>query len=383
MSEASRAERAKVASRWAAVGLGLVMAWTAGCGPGGGGPPPEPVIDVAVASPAVMTVEDIVPAVGNIEPDERVVLQPEVPGLIESIHFEEGQRVRKGDVLFRMRSRKEEAQLAQARADQGLAQANLERARTLAGSKAISQQELDLMESTLAARAATLELETRRLEERVVMAPFDGVVGRREVSVGQYVNAGMPLVVLVEDARVKVEFRLPERLLASVKTGLPGRIGVAAYPGRTFAGQVDLVDPEVEPASRTIAARLRVPNPEGLLRPGMFARVELVTGTRAGALVVPESALVPSLDDFAVYVMDAERAKYRPVKIGVRLPGRVELKEGVAREAVVIVSGTQKIVDGTRVKAQADPSLAAAGTNAVAKGEGAGPGARTAEDAKP
>lgn len=349
-----------------------------------------------MASPEVTTVEDVVPAVGNIEPDERVVLQPEVPGLIESIHFEEGQRVKRGEVLFRMRSRKEEAQLAQARADQGLAKANLERARTLAGSKAISQQELDLMESTLAARAATLELEVRRLEERVVVAPFDGVLGRREVSVGQYVNAGMPLAVLVADTRMKVEFRLPERLLGSLKSGLPGRISVAAYPGRTFSGEIDLVHPEVDLASRTIAARLRVPNPDGLLRPGMFARVELVTGSRAGALVVPESALVPSLSDFAVYVMEGERAKYRPVQIGVRLPGRVEMKEGLAKGAMVIVSGTQKIVDGTRVKAQADPSVAVAAAAAAASsgkggtppagaavGEGAGPGSRQGEASKP
>ena len=336
------------------MGMALGLSWLAtGCGPGGG-PPAEPVIEVAVARPEVMSVDVTLPAVGTVEADERVVLQPEVPGLIESLHFVEGQRVKKGDVLFRMRSTKEEAQVAQARADRDLARSNLERARTLAGSKAISQQELDLMESTLAARAATYELENRRMEERLILAPFDGVLGPREVSPGQYVNAGVPLVTLVEDARVKVRFRLPERQMAMVRTGQTARIRVNAHRDRLFEGAVDLVNPEVDPSTRTLEARVRVDNPDGALRPGMFGRVELVVGTRANALVVPESALIPALDDFAVYVVVGERAKLVPVKLGVRLPGKVELESGLKPEDEVIVAGTQKVGDGTKVKPGTD-----------------------------
>jgi membrane fusion protein (multidrug efflux system) len=347
------------ARRWfalatASVGI-AVLGLTAGCGKSGG-PPPEFSVEVAVTKPEVTTVEDTLPAVGTIEADERVVLQPEVAGLVESIHFTEGQRVKKGDVLFRLRSRKEEAQLAQARADKSLAKANLERAQTLAGTKAISQQELDQMASTLEARSATYELENRRLEERVILAPFDGVLGPREVSVGQYVNAGTPLVTLVEDARVKVQFQIPERQLAQLKIGQSGRVQVSAYGDRGFDGQVDMVNPEVDAITRTVPARLIVPNPEGLLRPGMFARVELVVGRRADALVVPESALIPSLDEFGVFAVEDDRARLRPVKLGVRLPGKVELRAGLTRESVVVISGTQKLVDGTKVKAAPDKS---------------------------
>lgn len=353
--------------------LSLWILLVSGCGRGaggGGGGRPEPVIEVSVSQPQVTLVEDLVPAVGSIEPEERVVLQPEVPGLIESIHFEEGQRVRKGEVLFRLRARKEEAQLAQARAEKSLAQANLDRARTLAGTKAISQQELDLMESTLAAREATLDLESRRLEDTVVSAPFDGVLGQRQVSVGQHVQAGTPLATLVEDARVKVLFRLPERLLSSLKVGQTGRISVSSFPGRTFDGILDLIDPEVEPTGRTIQARLRLPNPEGLLRPGMFARVELVTGQRPQALVVPESAIVPSLDAFAVFVVEAEHARICPVRLGARLPGRVEILEGVSASTEVILSGTQKLVDGIRIKPVSDAALAARKPVPAAGGSG-------------
>ncbi len=344
--------------------LAVMLVVAGGCGGEGGGPP-EQVVDVAAARPVRSEVEILIPAVGTVEADERVVLQPESAGLIESLHFVEGQRVSKGDILFRMRSHKEQAQVAQARADRDLARSNLERAQTLAGTKAISQQELDLMESTLAARAATFELENRRLEERVIEAPFAGVVGPREVSIGQYVNAGEPLVTLVEDAQVKVRFRLPERRLAVVRVGQTTRVRVSAFGDRRFEGRIDLVSPEVDPATRTVEVRALVSNPEGLLRPGMFGRVELVLGTKPDALVVPESALIPSLDRFGVYRIEEDKAKWVPVTIGVRLPGKVEVETGVAAEDWVIVAGTQKISDGSRVKASPDAADTAAGLGAA------------------
>lgn len=347
---------------WAGLVLATVGLGLAGCGPAGG-PPAEVAIEVAVARPEVTAVEDTLPAVGTLEADERVVIQPEVPGLIEAIEFEEGHRVKRGEVLFRMRARKEEAQLAQARADLDLARANLERAKTLAGTRAISQQELDQLASTVAAREATFELEQRRLEERLILAPFEGVLGPREVSVGQYVNAGMPLVTLVADAEVKVIFRIPERQLSGLQLGRSGRVRLSAYPERAFEGRVDLINPEVDAATRTVQARLRVPNPEGHLRPGMFARVELVLGTRPEALVVPESALVPSMDEFAVFVVEADRARLRPVRVGVRLPGKVELREGLSANTLVVITGTQKLVDGSKIQPAADrsPEVASAG----------------------
>ncbi len=329
-----------------------------GCGQKGGGPPAEFSVAVAVTKPEKRAVEDLLPAVGTIEPDERVVIQPEVSGLIETIEFAEGHRVKKGEVLFRLRATKEEAQLAQATADLALARANLERAHLLDGTKAISAQEVDQMKSSVEVREATVDLERRRLEEKIIMAPFDGVLGPRQVSVGQYVNAGMPLVTLVEDARVKIEFRVPERRMADLHLGQGGRVRVSALPDRDFEGTVDLVNPEIDPGTRTVEARLLVPNHEGLLRPGMFARVELVVSLREGALVVPESALIPSLDQFSVFLVETNRARLQPVKIGVRLPGKVELREGVTSESTVIISGTQKLVDGVKVKPSADSAPA-------------------------
>jgi membrane fusion protein (multidrug efflux system) len=290
-----------------------------------------------------------VTAVGTTEANERVDLKPEASGVLEAIHFVEGQHVAKGALLFQLDSRKEIATVAQADAEEKLAQANVGRAQNLLGTRAISRQELDQLESQVAVKTAIKQVEKERLSERRVLAPFEGVVGPRLVSPGQYVMAGTSLGTLVDDSRIKVRFRIPERQLGLVRVDQPGRLRVSAYPDRTFAGRVDLVNPEVDEATRTVEARLIVDNPEESLRPGMFARVELIVGAREQAVVVPEGALVPSLDTFSVYAVEDGIAKLRPVKVGLRLPGKVEIQEGLSADQPIVVSGTQKLVDGMKV----------------------------------
>lgn len=331
--------------------LALVAAVAlAGCSKSsGGGAPPEMPTDVVIEKAALARVEDTVVALGTVEANERVEVKPEVSGLIESVHFKEGERVKKGDVLFELDSRKETAGLAQAEAEEKLARANVSRARTLMGTKAISQQELEQLESQVAVKAALQQLEKEHLTDRRIVASFDGVLGPRLISPGQYVTAGTPLVTLVDASRVKVRFRIPERELAQVRSGQAGRLRVGAYADQPFNGIVDLINPEVDQNTRTAEVRLVVPNEENLLKPGMFARVELVVNVREQALVLPEGALVPSLDHFSVYVVENGRAKLTPVKLGVRLPGKVEIRQGLVADQEFVVSGTQKLVDGMKV----------------------------------
>lgn len=309
-------------------------------------------IEVALERPALSAVEDTLSAVGTIEPNERVEIRPKAAGAVESIHFVEGQHVNPGAKLLELDSRKETAALAQAEAEESLARSNLARARTLTGTKAISQQELDQLESQVAVRAAARDLERERLAERVLNAPIAGAIGPRLVSPGQYVAMGTPVTTIVDDSKVKVLFHIPEREL--------GR--VASQGDRVFSGQVDLIDPEVDPSTRTATVRLLVPNPEGLLRPGMFARVELVTSRRENALLLPEGAIVPSLDRFSVFAFEQGRAVSRTVKLGVRLPGKVEILEGLNAGQEVVTSGTQKLVNGMKVVAGKPASAAAAAT---------------------
>lgn len=331
------------------LGLILLGSGCSGGGGGAGGPPPDVPVEVQLAKPAVRSVEDVLSAVGTVEANERVELKPKAAGIIESTPFSEGQRLEKGAKLLELDSRKEKASLAQAEAEEQLARSNVARARTLAGTKAISAQELDQLESQVAVRAAARELEHERLAERTLFAPVSGTIGPRLVSPGQFVAIGTPIAVLVDDSKVKIQFRLPERELSRIRIGQAGRVQVAAYGDRTFNGAVDLIDPEVDPSTRTILARLLVTNSEALLRPGMFARVELIAGRHDNALVLPEGALVPSLDRFSVFLSENGRAVSRPVKLGVRLPGQVEIIEGLTAESQVVISGTQKLVEGMKV----------------------------------
>ena len=322
----------------------------AGCGGGGaGGPPPDMATEVVIEKPILTPVEDILAAVGSVEANERVELKPKASGLIETIHFSEGQRVNRGQKLFELDLRKETAGAAQAEAEEKLARANVARARTLAGTKAISQQELEQLENQAAVKAATRQVELELLSERTLVAPFEGVLGPRLVSPGQYVNAGSPLVTLVDDSKVKVRFRIPERQLALVRLGQDGRTRVGAYGDRVFDGKVDLINPEVDEATRTAEVRLAVPNPDSLLKPGMFARVELLVAARPQAVVIPEGALVPSLDQFSVFIVEAGAVKLTPVQLGVRMPGKIEVRGGLSAGQEIVVSGTQKLVDGMKV----------------------------------
>ena len=327
-----------------------LAAFGTACGKkGDGGPPPDMAVEVVIEKPSVQPVEDLLGAVGSIEANERVEVRPEVPGIIEVIHFTEGQRVAKGDKLFTLEAQTEIAALAQGKAEEQLAKANVERANKLAGTKAISQQDLEQLQSRLEVAVAARQVAEERVADRTISSPLDGFMGPRFVSPGQYVIAGAPLATIVDASRVKVSFRIPERQLVQVQVGQKGRLRVAAYPSRAFEGTVELINPEVDEATRTVGVRLLAPNPENLLKPGMFSHVELVVATRPEAVVIPETALVPSLDQFTVFGVESGVARIRPVKLGMRLPGKVEVREGLSPQDELVVSGTQKLVDGMKV----------------------------------
>jgi membrane fusion protein (multidrug efflux system) len=345
---------------WAASLVALLALAGAGCSKGSSGPPPPPPMEVEGHTVGTAPVEDVLGAVGTVEANEIVEVKPEVAGTIRAIHFVEGQQVARGAKLFELDPAKQDAVLAQVRADLDLARANVERARSLAGTKAISQQEIDRLESELAVRAANLKLEEERSRDLALTAPFDGVLGPRTVSLGQYVNAGATLATLVDQSRVKVTYRVPERELGRLAVGQKVKLTVAAYAGRVFDGEIDLINPVLDEASRTVQVRALAANPDGLLRSGMFARVETVTGRREAALVIPERSLVPSLAGFAVYLVSNDVARLTPVALGARLPGHVEVREGLALGQTVVVGGTQKLVDGTPVAVVANASTNAA-----------------------
>ncbi|MCP5517058.1 MAG: efflux RND transporter periplasmic adaptor subunit [Verrucomicrobiales bacterium] len=338
---------------------GLAGLLTVGCGPGGGGPPPTPPVEVTVAEVQTAPVEDRLSAVGTIQSNEQVTVMPEAAGLVQAIYFTEGQRVEAGAPLFELDDRKEKAQLEQAKVDLDLARQNAERVEQLAGTRAISQQEIDQVRSQVTLKEAVLAFAEKRVAEMRIVAPFAGVLGPRAVSLGQFVTTGEPLVTLTDDSRVKVVYEVPERHLARLQTGQKMELSVAAFPERRFPGAVDLISPQVDAATRTVEVRAVAENPDRVLRPGMFARVETITGARPAAVVIEERAIVPSLEGFAVYVVTNEVARLRGIKLGQRMAGRAEVVQGLQPGQKIVVSGLQKIVDGSAVASQPGEAVAA------------------------
>jgi membrane fusion protein (multidrug efflux system) len=266
------------------------------------------------------------------------------------VMFEEGQPVEKGALLLKLDERKLIASANEAEANFKLSQANFDRARELQKDKLISQQEFDQASAMFQMTQAGLELKRQQLRDTKIYAPFDGIVSVRQVSPGQVIARNATLTYLIDLDPVKVEFNVPERFLSRVDVKQDIEITVAAYPGRKFRGKVFFVSPYIDPGTRTALVKAEIANPKHELKPGMFANLDLSLTLREQALVIPESAIVPSGERVSVFVIDDQQtAQVRPVKVGVRLENAVEILEGLKAGEKVIAEGVQKVRPGGKV----------------------------------
>jgi len=298
---------------------------------------------------AVDTVIEDIRAVGTLRPNESVIVSPEIAGRIARIRFSEGDRVAAGDVLVELDAAILRAERAKTRSDLTLARANHERATTLARRGTGTLRGRDEAIAAFQAAQANVALADARLEKTSIAAPLSGIVGLRAVSAGAYVTPGDRIVELVDVDPIKVDFRVPELVLASVRSGQPVRVTVDALPGRTFEGEIYAVDPIVDANGRAVRLRARVANSDGALSPGLFARVQIVVERRELAVLVPESAVFAEGRKRLVYRVVDGRAVLTEIRLGQRRPGQVEVRGGLDREAVVVTAGHQQIRDGTRV----------------------------------
>lgn len=324
--------------------------------PGAGGPPSFAVQAIVVEA-RVQPVSESLSLVGDVAANEMVEIKSETDGTIEEIPFTEGQRVKQNDLLLRLDDTKLAASAAQAEANFKVSEANYERAQQLFRDKLVSAQEFDQSAALFQANRATLDLTKRQLRDTRIHAPFGGIVSSRQVSPGQVISKNTTLTWVVDLDVVKVEFSVPERYVGQLRVGQKIEIAVAAYPGRKFAGEVFFVAPFVEPARRTALVKARVPNPQAELKPGMFANLDLTLKLKEEAIVVPETAILASGDRNILYVVDAEdAAQIRPVKLGIRQAGLVEIVSGVKPGERVIAEGLQKVRPGAKVKAAPEPA---------------------------
>lgn len=336
--------------------LAVVLAvLVAGCGrgpaggPAAGGPPPTQVIAVAARSGPV---SERLALVGTLAANESIEIKAEIDGILQEILFEEGHQVKKGDLLARIDDRKLLAAANEAEANSKLSRANFERAQQLLKDKLISQQEYDQASATFQMNEAGLELKRQQLRDARIIAPFEGTISTRLVSPGQVITRSTTLTWLIDLDPVKAEFNVPERFLGQLAVGQGIEVAIAAFPGRTFSGKVFFVSPFVDPASRTALVKAEIPNANGELKPGMFANLQLTLQVKADAIIIPETALVPSGERVVVFVIDEKGlAQMRPIKVGVRMAGEVEIAEGLKAGERVIAEGLQKIRPGAPVKA--------------------------------
>src|SRR5690606_2087507 len=351
------------------VGLGLVLALGVALGVGGArwyadratqapevsapGPAASTVADGAIEVEAAL-VETVplargVSAVGSLRSENSVMLRPEIAGRIAEINFDEGGKVRKGQVLVQLDNSVAKAQLQQAQANLSLANSQYRRAVELGKQGFISKQARDEAGSQLQVQQAAQALAKANLDKTAILAPFDGLIGLRNVSVGDYVSPGIDLVPIESIDPLKVDFRVPEQFLGQVREGIKLALSFDALPGQSREGEVGAISPLVDVGGRSILLRANVPNSDGALRPGMFARVRLQFADDK-ALVVPETALVPSGEEQYVFRIEQDRAKRVVVQVGQRRGGQVEILSGLAPEDRVVTSGLQKVRDGDLVR---------------------------------
>ncbi len=319
-------------------------------GPGAGN------VTVEAVKVATLSLPQTITAVGSLRSDESVTLRPEVAGRISTISFQEGQPVAKGAMLVRLDPAVPQAEAQQARANLVLAKTKWDRAVDLAKSNFISGQAKDEAENNYKVAEASAQLAEAKLAKMDLRAPFSGVIGLRSVSVGDYVKEGADLVNLESIDPLKVDFRVPEIYMRQVKVGQPLQVQLDALPGRTFEGKVFAVNPLIDAAGRSVVIRAMVRNPDTSLRPGMFARVRLITRDAQDALVLPEQALVPQGDQQFVFRIVDGKAVRAKVEVGQRRDSKVEILNGLDKDDVVVTAGQLKLREGAPVSiAGAEP----------------------------
>lgn len=343
---------------------------------GAGGP-----VLVEVGKVEAMTIDDDAQGVGALRSRQGVMLRPEVSGRISRLGFGDGQRVKRGQLLVQLDDTLQAAQVQQADAQASIARTNLQRNRELLAANFVSQSVVDQSAAALQVAEAQVALAKAQLARMRIEAPFDGVVGIRSVSVGDYVKDGADLVNVEDLSSVWLDFRLAERYVARIKTGQPIEAQLDAMPGKAFKGQVDAVDSLLDANGRSLLVRARLPNQSGELRSGMFARTRVVFSSRANALVVPEEALVPLAGkQYLVKVIDGPKGKMSQrleARIGMRLPGKVEILEGLAASDVVVTAGQTRLLRGeslpvTVVDVSRPAARAASGAASGASAAGTG-----------
>ena len=307
-------------------------------------------VPVMVAPVSKTKFFDVLEALGTAKANESVSITAKVTETVRRIHFADGMKVKDGDILVELTSAEESAQIEEARAALQEADQQLDRVKDLVSKGNAPQSRLDSQRALRdGANARVVGLEAR-LADRLIRAPFAGLLGLRMVSPGTLVQPGSQITTLDDINVIKVDFTIPESFLAALGVGQSIVAQSAAYPERDFEGRVTTLDTRVDPVTRAVIVRAEIPNEDGAIRPGMLLTVDLVNNERT-RISVPEEALVPIQDRKYVFVLKEDQTvEQRLITIGSRIPGTVEVMDGLKKGDQVVTLGTNRVRDGSKVK---------------------------------
>jgi multidrug efflux system membrane fusion protein len=322
-------------------------------------PPPPAAVENAIA--ATEDMPRYFESIGTLTAAQQVTIAPEIEGRVEKINFESGQWVRAGDVLVQLDDSTQRADLATFQAQQRLASANLARTKELAAKQFSSKQSVDQLQSELDQARAGIAKSQAIIDHMVVKAPFGGMLGIRQVNLGQYLAPGTAVVTLTDLDTLYVDFTLPEQDRAELSINQPVEFRVDAFPDQVFRGEIAAIDPQVDPNMRAVKVRAALANTDHKLQPGMYARIRAILPAQPNVVTIPEPAV-----DYTVYgesvfrltpVPDKKDPNGKPVykaeqtfvTLGSRFNGKVAVLKGVNDGDRVVVGGQLKLHNGAEV----------------------------------
>jgi membrane fusion protein, multidrug efflux system len=290
---------------------------------------------------------------GNVIANEEVELRSEVPGRVVAINFDEGSFVNKGSLLLKIDDRELQAQLKKLQVDEKQANDDLYRKEKLLELKAVSQEEYDKAFNTHGITLAQIELVRTQISKTEIYAPFSGFIGLRQVSPGGFVSSATLVARLQQTDPVKIDFAIPEKYRGKVKKGTTVKFTVEGNDS-SFTGHIYAIEPKIDPATRNVSLRATCPNPNGLLIPGSFAKVEIVLDNVTDALIVPSEAIIPMMNGEKVYVCRKGKASSQIIRTGIRTEREVQVSDGLNPGDTLITTGLLQLREEADVKIRID-----------------------------
>lgn len=288
--------------------------------------------------------------VGNMRANAMVIIKSEISGKIAEILFTEGSNVKKGDLIIRFEDAEHQGAVLQAEGELENAKSNYERISKLHEKNVESGKKLDEVKAALKMAEGKLQQTKARLEQANIKAPFDGTIGIMNINAGAFVQAGTELVTLVDNSSVKVSFKVPEKNIHDIGAGQIVEVKVSAFKNQVFTGTIEAVDAKIEKESHSVEVKGTIPNPDGLLRDGLFANVSLIIGEKNNSMTVDESCVERQGEVEFVWIIERGRAERKRVLTGSRENGQVEIVAGLQPGQIVVTSGQLKLSDGAKVK---------------------------------